>query len=120
MLGDTLTVLVEPTNRVLNKINQDNYSSEYLWVGTLSQIRARVRHTKTTARNGRPAYDRHNLEIVLTTFATETKAEYDSKVYVVFEHLPGDDEVIKYVNAMSDMLIADTDALTTAMLGWQS
>lgn len=119
MLGDTLTLPQVGGDVVLNKINQDGYSSEYLFRDSTSQYRARIRHTKTNARSDRPAYDRHNVEVVQTIFAAGDVEEYERKFYFVLEHLPGDTSV-SLADAVCDLAIATTDEFLTAILGWQS
>lgn len=119
MLGDTLVLPHADGNITLNKINQDGYSSEYLWRDSGSQVVARVRHTKVKATPTRQAMDRHNVEIVQTIFATDETAAYDKKVYVVFENLASDSDV-KFVDALCDWLIASANAKVVALMGWQS
>lgn len=119
MLGNTLVLPQIDGDITLVKINQDSYSSEYLFRDATSQYRARIRHTKTAARNGRPAYDRHNFEVVQTIFASGEVAEYERKFYFVIEHLPNDTSVA-LADAVSDLSIATSDAFLKSLLGWES
>lgn len=118
MLGNTL-VINDGSARTLVKINQDNYASEYLLRTSLAEYLARVRHTQTSAKNGSPAYDRHNFEVVKTTFATDTAAEYYQKFYFVWEHLPSDGDVT-LADAVCDLAIASTNAFLVSLSGWES
>jgi len=119
MLGDTLVLPQAGGDITLKKINQDGYSSEYLFRDGTGQYRARIRHTKTAANGTRPAYDRHNLEVVQTIFAAGAVAEYERKFYFVIEHLPGDTSVA-LVDAVADKVILSSNALITALLNWES
>jgi hypothetical protein len=119
MLGNTLVLPQSGGNITLLKINQDSYSSEYLFRDATAQYRARIRHTKTAAKNGRPAYDRHNFEVVQTVFASGTVAEYERKFYFVIEHLPSDTSVL-LADAVSDLSIASTNAFLVSLLAWES
>lgn len=119
MLGNTLVLPQAGGDITLVKINQDSYSSEYLFRNATSQYRARIRHTKTAAKNGRPAYDRHNFEVVQTIFAVGEVAEYERKFYYVIEHLPNDTSVA-LADAVADLAIASTDAFLVSLLGWES
>lgn len=119
MLGNTLVLPQVGGNITLVKINQDSYSSEYLFRDATSQYRARIRHTKTVAKNGRPAYDRHNFEIVQTIFAAGEVAEYERKFYFVLEHLPSDGSV-NLADAVADLCIATADAFLVSLVGWES
>lgn len=119
MLGDTLVLPQAGGNITLNLINQDSYSSEYLFRDATSQYRAKVRHTTTAAKNGRPAYDRHNFEVVQTVFAAGEVAEYERKFYFVAEHLPSDTSVA-LADAVADLAIANTNAFLNSLYGWES
>lgn len=113
----TLTLPHADGNVVCTKINQDGYSSEYLYRGSLHEYRVKIRHTERTVDGVK--YDRHNVEIVQTIFATSTDAEYIRKVYMVFELKPGDGDV-KNVDALADWLIATANANVTSLIGWES
>jgi len=120
MLGDTFVLPHADGNITCNKINQDGYSSEYLYKGTTSEYTVRVRHTKTKATTSRPAMDRHNVEVVQTIYAVpDVSDQYERKFYVVIENLPSDSDV-KNVDALADWLIATANANVTKLLGWQS
>jgi hypothetical protein len=120
MLGDTLVLPQAGGDITLRKINQDQYSSEYLFRDTTSQYRARIRHTKTNITPLRPlAYDRHNLEVVQTVFAAGDVAEYERKFYFVLEHKPGDTSVA-LADAVCDKAILTSNALLVSLLGWES
>lgn len=119
MLGNTLTITVAGTPVSMVKINQDGYASEYLFRDTLSEYRARIRHTQTSAKNGGVKYDRHNLEVVQTIFKTDTTDEYYRKFYFVLEALPSDNDV-ELADAVCDLAIASTDAFLESLIGWES
>lgn len=115
MLGNTL-VLGAVT---LTKINQDQYSSEYMFRNTTHQYVARIRHTKTKAQNGKLSHDRHNFEVVQTVFAAGEVAEYERKFYFVAEHLPSDPSVV-LADEVADLCIASTNAFLVSLFGWES
>lgn len=119
MLGNTLVLPHADGDVTMVKINQDSYSSEYLFRDSTSQYRARIRHTKTSAKGDRPAYDRHNFEVVQTVFASGEVAEYERKFYFVIEHLPSDTSV-KVADAVADLCIATANAFLVSLLGWES
>jgi len=118
MFGNTLTLPHPDGNVVLKLINQDGYSSEYLFRDTTHQYVMRIRHTKTKA-NGKPSKDRHNVEIVETIFAVGDVAEVERKFYFVIEQAPNDLSV-KNVDAVADLLIATSNAFPVALLAWES
>jgi len=119
MLGNTLVLPVSGGDITMVKINQDGYSSEYLFRNATHQYRARIRHTKTNATTTRPSYDRHNFEVVRTVFVAGAVAEYEQKFYFVIEQLPGDTSVL-IGDAVSDLSIATSNAFLTSLIGWES
>lgn len=114
MFGNTLTIPHADGNIVCVKINQDGYSSEYLFRDATMQVSAKIRHTETKA-----GMDRHNVEFTQTVFATAEAAEIVRKVYIVLEQSKGDMDV-KLTDALSDWLIATANANVTSLLGWES
>lgn len=119
MFGNTLVLPQAGGDITLVKINQDTYSSEYLFRNTTNQYRARIRHTKVTATATRAAADRHNVEVVKTVFAAGDVPEYEQKVYIVIEHKPGDVPT-PLVDALLDWGILTSNVNITSLLGWES
>lgn len=122
MLGNTLTLTDgggSPVTVTVTKINQDQYASEYLYRSSLSSWRVKVRHTVVKATASRAAYDRHNVEIVQTVFATDTEPEFERKTYVVFENLSKDSDVLN-VKFLSNFLSGSNWANVTALQNWES
>lgn len=119
MFGNTFVLPHSGGNITMVKINQDGYSSEYLFKDSDSQFIAKIRHNRTKATSTRPAYDRHNVEITETVFATTTDAEFTRKCYVVLEMLPNDTD-ISNADALADWLIASTNANLVSLAGWES
>lgn len=119
MLGNTLTLPVTGGDIVMIKVNQDKYSSEYMFRNTVHEYRARIRHTKTTATNGQVSYDRHNFEVVQTVFATSTVPEFHRKFYYVIEQLPSDTSK-EPSEACCDFSVATSSAFLVSLLGWES
>lgn len=119
MLGNTLVLPQVGGDITLVKINQDGYSSEYLFRDTNGQYRAKIRHTTTKATATRPAYDRHNVEVVQTVFAAGGVAEYERKFYFVLEVKPGDTSVA-LADAVADLAILTSNAFLKSLLAWES
>lgn len=115
MFGDTIDLTIDAVVETHVKINQDGYASEYLNRDSVSDIRIRIRHTKTNPRNG-VQYDRHNVEVVETVFATADTAEFQRKAYFVIEQLPSDGST-----ALMEALATWASAANLAkLLNWES
>jgi len=118
MLANTLVLTIGGVATTLTRINQDSYSSEYLFKDSVSSVVMRIRHTKTKA-NGLPSRDRHNVEVVQTVFADVDTAEIVRKTYFVIEVAPND--VSKDLpTALFNLALASTGALLSSLLGWES
>lgn len=99
-------------NQSLRRINQDSYSSEYLKKNTLDEYRMKIRHS--TVKKDGVSYDRHNVEVVQTIYATATIPQFTRKAYFVVELLPSDGDV-KLMDALADWAIATSDAALTQL-----
>lgn len=119
MFGNTFVLPHADGNITCIKINQDQYSSEYLARTATEEVRVRIRHSTTKSSPTRAKYDRHNVEVVTRVFATDVAPEYERKVYIVIEQLPNDLDV-KQADALSDWLIASANANVTSLLQWES
>jgi hypothetical protein len=93
MFSDTLTIAHDAGDLVYNKINQDAYSSEYLFRDGLVECRLKIRNTsfKDKAR-GNLRVDRHNVELTGIIWKT-AEMSYDimRKAYAVIEIDSNDD-----------------------------
>lgn len=119
--ASTLVLPQSGGNITLNKINQDGYTSEYLYRSATEEYRAKIRHSKVN-RGTKLApswYDRHNVEVTQTVYAAGAVPEYYRKGYFVMEQLPGDTNVI-LMDAICDWGIATTNENLTDLLEWQS
>lgn len=59
MLANTLTLTIGGTAKVLTRINQDNYGSEYRLISATERIIMKIRHS-TAMSKGRQ-FDQHNV-----------------------------------------------------------
>lgn len=84
MFGDTLTVSNGTTNKVLSKINQDSYSSEYYLREEGQEFRIRIRHSKDALKKGSPSpqTERHSFELTRVEYDTATTVGRTDKAYI--------------------------------------
>jgi hypothetical protein len=124
MLGNTLVLPQAGGDITLIKINQDQYSSEYLFKNSTGTYRAKIRHNAGTTRRANSAgvqvlYDRHNFEVVQTIFAAGDVPEYERKFYFVLEVIPSETSVA-LPDAVADLMIATSNAFMTSLLNFES
>lgn len=122
MFGDTLTLTLLGTtdDTPFVKVNQDGYSSTYRFVNATRETRLVIRHSKTKATAARASYDRHNVEILDTVFATTTVPSYTRKVYAVVEALASDAYAANMIIGLCSWLLASSAAAVTKLRNWES
>lgn len=118
--GSTITIVVNGGNKVLNKINQDSYGSEYLLRTSTEEYRMKIRNSKESVQKDGKAYDRHNVELTHTWFKTSTDPEKVRQAYVVLRNTYDENmEQVAFVDkALADFVGSGT--VIADLLGWQS
>lgn len=95
MFSDTITITVNAVAVILNRINQDGYSSEYLKKEATQEFRLKIRNSSYVdkARGGRKV-DRHNVEFTQNVYpVSPATIGTIRKAYFVFENENVDDLV---------------------------
>jgi len=121
MFTDPQTLTVNGSAKTLVKINQDQYSGEYLLRTSIDEIRLRIRNTNYVNKTKMPT-DRHNVEVTWTVFATGTAPSYVRKFYVVMENQLGDTltDPVNLAVALCNWLTASTAANAAKLLNNES
>lgn len=89
---NSITLTINGNAKVLVKINQDNFGSQYYLRETLQEFTVNVRHSKESPNTKTGIqYDRHNVELVHTVFPTETVPARSRVVYLVARNTRDDD-----------------------------
>lgn len=95
MFANTLTLTVNSVAKVLTRINQDNYGSEYQLQTATERYNLKFRHQKQKAKtpNGSVPvpFDSHNAFVEHTVFATATSPEIVRTASVTVRVQLGDD-----------------------------
>lgn len=68
MFSDTLTITIAGAGKVLNRIKQDGYSSEYLLRSASEEYRLFIRNTNGSDKKRGVTLDIHNVELRHTIF----------------------------------------------------
>jgi len=121
MYADTIVLALTGFGNVtVIRINQDQYASEYLFRDATHMVQLRIRHSKVNDKKRNQSYDRHNVEIVRTIFATSTVAEYVQKAYLVWETLPSDGAQAVAGALSSWMQSTSPKANLAGLVAWES
>jgi len=112
MLANTLTLTVNSVAKVLTRINQDNYGSEYRLLSATERYTLKIRHASQTA--GGNKFDSHNVFVEHVVFATPTVGEKTMTVSSTLRGQQGTDPVA--LNKLSDALGALVAAQAAALV----
>jgi hypothetical protein len=72
MFPATITLTVNSVAKVLNRVNQDSYGSEYSLSDTLDSWNLKIRHSKDTKDADGLVMKRHNVFVEHVTYPTPT------------------------------------------------
>lgn len=123
MFADPQTLTVNAVAKILNKINQDGYSSEYLLRTSLDEYRLFIRNTSYLDKKRGVMIDRHNVEFRHTVFpVAPATLSTVRKTYVVIENQQGDTlaDPTNVASALCAWLTASTNANITKLMNSES
>lgn len=120
MFSDTITIAINGVNKVLNRINQDGYSSEYLLKSALDQYQLKIRNTSYTDKARGKVIDRHNVEFVHTVYpVSPATVSTVRKFYSVFENEQTDDATVFNYFGVGIVAFHSTGNISK-LLNWES
>jgi hypothetical protein len=120
MFSDTITITINAVDKILNRINQDGYSSEYFLRESTGDFRLKIRNTSYTDKSRSIKVDRHNCELVQTVYpASVDLPNTILKSYFVFE-IDANQDIDDAVDTFVGHVAFLTDANMTKMGNWES
>jgi hypothetical protein len=121
MFSDTITITINAVAKVLNRVNQDSYGSEYYLRDTNGSFRLKLRNTSYTDKTrGGVKIDRHNIELVETVFAVAPAViNTVRKYYSVLENDQAD-SIVSSAKFAAGVTGFQTEANFTKLLNWES
>lgn len=121
MFANTLTITINAVAKVLTRINQDAYSSEYLLRGATDEFRLKIRNSTYVdkARGGKTIH-RHNVEFTQTIFpVSPAVVPVIRKAYTVLENEYTEDAT-QALNFDVGFLAFLTSAVVTQLINFES
>lgn len=123
MFADPQVLTIAGTAYSLVKINQDQYSSEYLLRSSGSELRLAIRNTTYRDKARNVMIDRHNVEFTETVFpiAPATLSTV-RKQYIVVENQQGASltDSVADVAALCAWMTASSNANATKLMNFES
>lgn len=68
MFADTITVTINSVAKVLTRVNQDGYASEYFLRSSTDEFTLKLRNTEYTDKSRGVKVYRHSIELVQTVY----------------------------------------------------
>lgn len=118
--GTTLTITVNAVAKILTRIKQEGYGSEYLLRSTTEEYRLKIRHSKEAPKTDGKVFDRHNVELTHTVFATSTTPEIIRQEYVVIRNSYMDDLTQVGYGLSGFTAYVNNATVQSDLLTWQS
>jgi hypothetical protein len=114
--GNTITISVNAVNKVLNRINQDNYATRYYLHEATQDFTVNVRHS--TEKRGGVVYDVHTMNIIQLVFATGTVPARTRESWITIRNEKSDDfTAVGYIpTALADL--TKVSGHVDQLLGW--
>lgn len=121
MFTDTITITINAVAKVLNRVNQDGYGSEYFLRDTLGSFRLKLRNSSYSDKTrGGLKVDRHNIELVEIVFpVAPATISTVRKYYSVLEN-DQTDSVVSSAKFAAGVTGFQTEANFTKLLNWES
>jgi hypothetical protein len=120
MFSDTLTITINSVAKVLTRINQDGYSSEYYLKGALDDFRLKLRNSTYTDKNRGVKVDRHNIEFVHTVFPVAPATNSTIRKYYSVVENDATDDSVAIAKFGAGITAFQTEANITKLLNWES
>jgi hypothetical protein len=100
----TITIKVNAVDKILKRINQDNFATRYFLHEPTQDFTVNIRHSKETS--GGVKFDRHNVEIIQEVFPTALLPGITRTAYFVLRNSGTDDyDAAGYIGtALADLL----------------
>lgn len=116
--SSTLTITVNAVAKVLNRINQDSYGSEYYLRTSTESWRARIRHSKEAPNAFGIVNDRHNFEVVHTIFGVSPAPDKVRTIYTIIRSPESDDATTLAQDVTGYVDYIDGASFAGDMLAW--
>lgn len=118
--GDTVTVTINAVPKILNRISDDGYTSEYFLRESASEFRMRIRHSTRVDSARGVRVDRHNVELTETVYpVAPAVVTTERKAYVIMEN-DYDDGAVDPLDFDLGFVGFITSANITKLINWES
>lgn len=113
MFTNTLTVTISGTAYIMTRINQDNFGSVYRFRDGVRKLEMKIRHSTDSVQG--KSFNRHNVVLEHTVFATPTALEEQMTMTVTLRERDGVDpaKLLASWVGFNTLLLSIDDTLVT-------
>lgn len=119
MIGDSITLTHNAVSKTLNKISEANFTSLYQLRTATDEFVLTVRHSTETAKAGATPFERHNVELKHTVYATPTAFEVVNVASQTIRCKRGSDPAASLLDAKA-LIGWLSDANISKLIAWES
>jgi hypothetical protein len=119
-LASPTTITIGGVAHVLSKIREDNFQAVFRKKATNLQIDLNVRHSLEGKASDPVRVERHNVELIYTTWAAGIATVNSAYVVLRVPQDVGATPVVDTMAGLSAWLTASTNANMTALASWES
>lgn len=115
----SITITIGETPKTLVRIDNPKFGAQYYLRESTEEFTLNVRHSQESPQKNGIQFDRHNVELIRTVFATDTKPAVTHTSYIVIRNSRDDD----YEDVEDDFLALTAltnSAAVKQLLGWVS
>jgi hypothetical protein len=116
----SISLTINGAAKILKRINQDNFGAQYYLHEQTEEYTVNIRHSKESLMADGRQFDRHNVELIHTIFATETSPAVTRSVYTVFRNVRSDDYVAAGYDDAALLAFAGEATNIADLLAWVS
>lgn len=123
MFADPQTVTINAVGKVLTRVNQDQYSSEYRLREATGEYKLSIRNTSYLDKKRGVQIDRHNIELTQVVFpVAPATLSTVRKCYAVVENQVGDTltDPVLVAAGLFAWATASTNANLTKLMNFES
>lgn len=118
--GNTYTLTVNAVAKVLTRIREEGYSSEYRLLETTGMWKLFIRHNERTEKSTGETYYRHNVEVQHVVYAVGTTPMRTKKYFFIYDVPAADLLVDLGYEAAAFGTVANSTVLQADLLNYMS
>lgn len=118
--GATLTITVNAVAKVLNKVKEQDYGSEYKLIEPSGEYLVKIQHSVEKATAAGTIYDRHFVDFKHTVYGVSPAPDIVREAYLVVRNARGDGLVNPGYLLAGAIDVVDVPQFQADILGWLS